>query len=223
MLHEFLTSNRNELIRRCRTNVAKRYQPAGIPSAVDRGVPLFLQQLTDILRREQITVARDTSPPESTREYSAIGEAAALHGAEMLRLGFSVDQVVHEYGDVCQSVTDMAVEQKVPIAADQFRTLNRCLDDAIADAVSAYGRANQTLIDDQGGNARARLRTYAVEHRRLIDIALASFSAIRTGNVGATGATSTLLLRTLGELRTLTEQSLPTIHLGAGNTKVARH
>ena len=183
MLYEFLTSNRNELIRRCRTKVAKRYQPLGIPSAVDRGAPLFLQQLTDILRREQITAVRDTSPPESTPEYSEIGKAAALLGAEMLRLGFSVDQVVHEYGDVCQSVTDMAVEQKVPIAADQFRTLNRCLDDAIADAVSA----------------------------------------IRTGNVGTTGETCTLLLRAQGKSRTLTEQSLPTIHFAAGNTKVARH
>ena len=223
MLHEFLTSNRNALIGRCRTNAAKSYQPVGTPSAADRGVPLFLQQLTDILRREQIAVARDTSPPESTPEYSETGKAAAPHGAKMLRLGFSVDQGVHEYGDVCQSVTDMAVEQKVPIAADQFRTLNRCLDDAIADAVSAYGRANRTLIDDQGGNARARLRTYAVEHRRLVDIALESISVIRTGNVGTTGAISTLLLRTLSGLRTLTEQSLPTIHLTAGNTNVARH
>ena len=170
MLHEFLTSNRNELIKRCREKVAKRYQPLATPAEVDNGVPLFLQQLTDTLRREQVTAARDTSGPQSTPANSDVGFAAALHGAEMLRLGFSVDQVVHEYGDVCQSVTDMAVEQKVLIAADQFRTLNRCLDDAIADAVSAYGRANQTLIDDQADNAHARLRTYAVEHRRLVDI-----------------------------------------------------
>lgn len=66
------------------------------------------------------------------------------------------------------------------------------------------------LIDDQDDNVQARIRTYAVEHRRLVDIALESFSAIRTGNVGTTGATSSLLLHTLGELRTLTEQSLPT-------------
>ena len=223
MLHEFLTSNRDELIKRCREKVAKRYQPSATPAEVDNGVPLFLQQLTDTLRREQVTAARDTSGPQSTPANSDVGFAAALHGAEMLRLGFSVDQVVHEYGDVCQSVTDMAVEQKVLIAADQFRTLNRCLDDAIADAVSAYGRANQTLIDDQADNAHARLRTYAVEHRRLVDIALESFSAIRTGNVGTTGATSTLLLHTLGELRTLTEQSLPTTYVAAGNTNVARH
>ncbi len=221
MLHEFLTSNRNELIKRCREKVAKRYQPLGMPAAVDHGVPLFLQQLTDTLRREQSTSARDTAGPESTPVNSAVGLAAAQHGAELLRLGFTVDQVVHEYGDVCQSVTDMAVEQKVTIAADQFRTLNRCLDNAIADAVSAYGSASQTLIDDQADNEHARLRTYAVEHRRLVDIALELFSAIRTGNVGITGATSRLLLSTLGELRTLTERSLPKVHPAAANTRVS--
>lgn len=223
MLHEFLILNRIELIGRCREMAAKRHRPL-VPSVeVEHGVPLFLQQLIDTLQREQSTAIRETAQPVSTPANSEVGRAAALHGAELLRLGYSVDQVVREYGDVCQSVTEMAVEQKVAIAADQFRTLNRCLDDAIADAVSAFGRANQTLIDDQAGHVHARLRTYAVEHRRLVDIALESFSAIRTGSVGATGATSTLLLHTLGELRTLTEQSLPEIHLAAANTSVSPH
>jgi hypothetical protein len=57
----------------------------------------------------------------------------------------------------------------------------------------------------------------------LVDIALESFSAIRTGSVGTTGATSTLLLRTLGELRILTDQSLPAIHLAAANASAPPH
>jgi hypothetical protein len=32
---------------------------------------------------------------------------------------------VHEYGDVCQSITDLAVELGAPISTDDFRTLNR--------------------------------------------------------------------------------------------------
>ncbi len=67
----------------------------------------------------------------------------ALHGAELLALGYSVDQVVHGYGDVCQAITALAVEREYEISTDDFRILNRCLDDAIADAVTSYGAARR--------------------------------------------------------------------------------
>ena len=68
-----------------------------------------------------------------------------------------MSQVVHDYGDVCQSVTDLAVEVNAPISTDDFRTLNRCLDEAIAGAVTEYGREqNQS---DARGRERARDRT----------------------------------------------------------------
>ena len=52
--------------------------------------------------------------------------------------GFSIEQVVHDYGDVCQSITDLAVELGAPISTEDFRTLNRCLDNAIAGAVTEF-------------------------------------------------------------------------------------
>jgi hypothetical protein len=102
-------------------------------------------------------------------------------------LGFTVDQVVHDYGDVCQCVTALAVERQVPISTDEFRTLNRCIDNAIADAVASF----------------------AAEHLRLTDIARQALTAIRTGNIGIGGATGTLLAHALDELRSLTERTLP--------------
>ena len=64
--------------------------------------------------------------------------APAHHGRELRLQGFTVSQVVHDYGDVCQSITDLAMERDAPISVDDFRTLNRCLDDAIASAVTEY-------------------------------------------------------------------------------------
>ena len=52
--------------------------------------------------------------------------------------GFTVSQVVHDYGDVCQSITDLALQLNAPINVEDFRTLNRCLDDAIASAVTEH-------------------------------------------------------------------------------------
>jgi hypothetical protein len=213
MLHEFLTSNRQALITRCRTKVAIRFEPTTVPAAVDHGVPLFLQQLVETLRLEQLTSEREVAAPEPTPAPNEIGHAAALHGADMLRLGFTVDQVVHEYGDVCQSVTEMAIEQKVRVSADEFRTLNRCLDNAIADAVTAYGQSDQVLISNQAETLHQRLKSFADEQRRLVDIAVQSYDAIKTGNVGLTGATGTLLLHALSELRSLADRTLPEIRL----------
>jgi hypothetical protein len=187
-------------------------------ATIDHGVPLFLQQLVETLRDEQNTHIRSLDS-EPTPARTEIGRAAALHGAELLRRGFTVDQVVHDYGDVCQSVTALAVEQKEPISADEFRTLNRCLDNAIADAVASFGSAHQTSIDRQTETLQQRLAVFADEHRRLMDIAIQSFTAIRTGNIGISGATGTVLAHSLEELRSLTDRTLPDINLASPRAK----
>ena len=44
-----------------------------------------------------------------------IAESAARHGGTLLRKGFTVAQVVHDYGGVCQAVTELADETRAPI------------------------------------------------------------------------------------------------------------
>ena len=211
MLHEFLTSNRTELVTRCRNKVARRRSPAEIPLALDHGVPLFLQQLVETLRLELREPHPAAFEVERSPAATEIGRAATVHGAELLRLGYTVDQVVHDYGDVCQAVIELAVEHNELIAAGEFRTLNRCLDNAIADAVTSFGSAHQVLLEDQAETLQQRLHYYALEHRRLVDIALQAYAVIKSGQVGATGATGTLLFQTLEELRSLADRTLPEI------------
>ena len=134
-----------------------------------------------------------------------------MHGAELLRLGYSVDQVVHDYGDVCQAITELAGEHDERISTGEFRTLNRCLDNAIADAVTSFGRARQVLLDDQAETLEQRLHYFSLDHRRLVDIALQAYDVIKSGQVGATGATGKLLFHTLEELRSLADRTLPEI------------
>ena len=221
MLHDFITSNRQELIRRCGTKVAARVQSAGIPAAVNHGVPLFLQQLVDTLRSEQSTSTRYDYDSKPTPAPTEIGRAAALHGIELLRRGYTIDQVVHDYGDVCQSVTALAVEQAIPISTDEFRTLNRCLDDAIADAVASFGSGRQSSIDRQAESLQERVAFFAAEQRRLIDIAFQAFAAVKTGNIGLNGATGTLLNLALTDLRSLADRTLPEIRLAPASVKVS--
>ena len=209
MLHKFLSENRDLLIERCRDKVAKRFEPTAAASEIDHGVPLFLAQLVETLRAEQATSERISDTTEPTPAPTAIGRAAALHGAELLRRGFTVDQVVHDYGDVCQSVTALAVERATPISTDEFRTLNRCLDNAIADAVASFGAARQVSLDRVTQTSQQRIVDYIADHRRLTAIAGQSFTAIKTGNIGSGGATGDLLTHTLKELDEITDRLQP--------------
>ena len=64
---------------------------------------------------------------------------------------------MHDYGDVCQAITELAVELNAPIGTDDFRVLNKCLDEAIASAVTQYAR-EQRRSDSDGDTERKNER-----------------------------------------------------------------
>jgi hypothetical protein len=222
MLHEFLTANHDELINRCKVMAGRRFEPHVTSGATDHGAPLFLRQLAATLVREQGSDRPESADTPSPERRNEIGTSAALQGADLLRLGYSIEQVVHCYGDMCQSVTGLAIEKSMPISTDEFRTLNRCLDNAISEAVAAFGTANQTLIDAQAlNNLPARLAAFVAEERRLVDIAIQSYAVIRSGSVGVSGATGNLLSHALEELQTLIERTPPEIQVIAATVAAA--
>lgn len=221
MLYEFVTSNRDELIRRCQDKVTKRANTPEIRAALGNGVPLFLRQLSDILRAETETTQRPVAGEGADASARIVGSTAKLNGAEMLRAGYSVDQVVHGYGDVCQSITEMAIELNVGISADEFRTLNRCLDDAIADAVEAYGSAHQTQLNEQTEILHDSLDQFIKDQWRLLETAIQSYAAIKTGNIGLNGATGMLLIHSLEELRALAGRAVPAIRQASARTTLS--
>ena len=221
MLHEFLTANRDELINRCRFKVALREGPLGHPE-LEHGVPRFLDQLVKTLRLE-----RKAEPLESrkvsgqvgggNRTISEIGETATLHGRELLKHGFAVDQVVHDYGDLCQAITELAFERDAPIEIDEFRTLNRCLDNAIADAVTEYSYQKETAaLDKAEFTLNERLGSLAHELRNHINTATLALTVIKAGNVGWSGATGAVLDGSLIALRRLIDRSLAEVQVAVG-------
>ena len=214
MLHQFVTSNLPELITRCRNKMAERTAPAEPPASMGHGVPLFLQQVVDTLRLEHTAPGAPVAP-EDMQATTEISRVAGIHGADLLRCGYSVDEVVHEYGDVCQAITELAGERDQDISASEFRIFNRCLDNAIADALTSYTDARDVLINDHAVTMEHRLSMFSEDHRRLLDIALLSHAAIQRGTVGQTGATGTLFLHVLEELGSLTDKTMPALRLAA--------
>jgi hypothetical protein len=212
VLHQFLTANREELIRRCRSKVSNRASPPVTSSELEYGVPLFLEQLVEALRGEQANSAAGHTVIyghwNTTPDAVESSRTAALHGEELLARGYTVDQVVHGYGDVCQAITELASERHVPLTLDEFRTLSRLLDNAMADAVAAFGR-HRELVKAWGARAvRERVAARTQEQRRLLDAALRAFDAHDLGDISLTGATQSVLEDSLRKLRALQELPL---------------
>jgi hypothetical protein len=199
MLYDFLISNCAELTNRCREMVAKR--SPRVPAADTHGVSLFLWQIIDTLSREKLTSMRSAPEPEPIPSSTEIGRAAALHGAELFRSGYVVGQVVYEYGDVLQAVTQLAAEQKALFTVDEFRTLHRCIDNATAEAVTAFASGHNRAISRPQERRQTRVAS-TNERRQMVNAAIQSFSAINPDSTELTGATDAVI-----EVRDLVGQS----------------
>ncbi len=214
MLHEFLSANRADLIERCRSKVAQRRAPKATDVELEHGIPRFLDELAEMLRHEGMPGPVRTSGESAGSEMRT---TAVQHGHELLEHGFTVDQVVHDYGDLCQAITDLACEQEVPLAVNEFRSLNGCLDNAIADSVTEFSYRRDLVLEEAGVHAlNERLGFLAHELRNLIQTATLAVSAIKAGNVGLAGATGAVLDRSLIGLRNLVDRSLADVRVTAG-------
>jgi signal transduction histidine kinase len=174
---------------------------------------LFLSQLIRTLKIEQTQSPLDSrnisGPAGGEAALSEVSVSAAQHGRDLLALGLSVDQVVHDYGDLCQAITDLAVERDAPFEVDEFRTLNRCLDNAISDAVTEFSFQKDALTADaSASDSRQKMGYFAHELRNLLGTASLAFAAAKAGNLSLSGATGSILARSLGGLEKLIAASL---------------
>jgi signal transduction histidine kinase len=206
MLHEFLSANRGAIIARTRAKVAARQAPCATEAELENGIPLFLDQLIARLRT-----------PAGTIE--ALGESASKHGRELLKRGFTVAQVVHDYGGVCQAVTELAGETKAPITAEEFHAFNGCLDEAIAQAVTEYTRTREQSIVDAGTE---RLGNLSHELRNALGAAMLSFQTLKMGSVGVGGSTAAVLDRSLRRACALIDSSIAQVRLESGSRTTER-
>lgn len=215
MLYEFLLANSEATLARARKRVAMRSAPVATEVELTVGLPVFLNQLVDALR---------LAVSSGEVNHDSIMTTARQHGSTLLHKGFTVAQVVHDYGDLCQVITELAVEQNAALSTEEFRTLNLCLDDAIAGAVTEYSQERERLIRDESTQRERTIRDEGVERlgvlahelRNQLGSAMLSFDSIKKGIVAPGGSTSTLLARSLMGLQRLIDRSLADVRLDAG-------
>jgi signal transduction histidine kinase len=226
MLSDFLANNRDDLIRRCIDKVAKRPQRAATKEQLQNGIPMFLDQLRRTLELEDGPGSAENfsisgASGGDAAALSEMGTSAAAHGHQLLTLGFTVDQVVHDYGDLCQAITDLAVERDAPFAVDEFRTLNRCLDNAIADAVTEFSvQRDALLIRQRNSEATERVGFLAHELRNALSTATLAAAALEKGNLPISGATGSVLKRSHAAMSVLITRALAEVRAETGNGEV---
>lgn len=212
-MYQFLANNREELIARCKGKVAARPHRSATERQLIHGIPIFIEQLTRTLEAEEKGMAevgaRISGAAGGDLSNSEIGLTAAAHGKELLELGFSVDQVVHDYGDLCQAITDLAVERDAPFTIDEFRTLNRCLDNAIADAVTEFSSQRDLSREvAQTAAENRRLGFLVHELRNALGTATLAVDALEMSRMPVSGATGAVLKRSHDALKRLIDKAI---------------
>lgn len=230
MLSKFLKENKSEIL-----EIAKleSLSIAGVRPTSEQlmvGLPIFFQQIVCILDIEKKkspyllvkidNKARAKAATDSDEVAMAmasghpgdveIAKSGGLLGVELFRLGYTLSHVVHIYGSLCQAITGLAVKKSIDINTIGFRSLNRCLDVAIAGAVTEF----QKLRELQNKNDEVkRCGSCAHELRNSLGTALMSFQLMKSGEVGFSGNVGQVLERSLKRMEELIGRSLTEVKL----------
>lgn len=221
-MHEFLMTHRSDLIQRCAAKAAQRPMHGGTAEQLRHGIPMFLDQLRRTLRAEQTNELGEAlrisgRSGGNSLALSEIGMAAVAHGEALQRLGYTVDEVVHGYGDLCQAITDLAFECDVRFEVAEFRTLTRCLDNAVADAVAEFSsRRDRAISKARFAEADARIGLVMNELRNALCAAMLATDALELGNLPVAGVTGSLLKRNHATLDRLLRRSLDDVRVPFG-------
>jgi hypothetical protein len=229
MLYEFLQENQKQILA---MTEKKSLVLAGVRPSSDQlkaGLPIFLQQLRGILKIEALTPRKTAHTNADAMAKAAqkndeegvahaggrpdeakLAKSAGLHGEELLRLGYTLSHVIHAYGSMCQSITELASAKNVEISAGEFHDFNRCLDIAIAGAVTAF-QAKSDI--DTSNREIEHLGSLSHELRNALGTIKLSYDLIKEGQVGFGGSVGKIMDRSLVRMETLIERSLTEVRL----------
>ena len=200
MLCDFLKENREEIISICKKKVFNDSESKPTSALLDQGLPIFYDEVIGVLQRTaKASEAAIESKDFHIKNRITKGDAAE-HGRESLRLGYSISQVVHSYGAICQSITEFVGTKSFNVEAQEFQDFNYSLDCAIAEAVTEFEDEQTKKVDK---NEVERLGFLIHEIRNSLASVSLSYDMINSGRVGNKGATSQVMKLSLERMKKL--------------------
>ena len=192
MLDSFIDANRSEIVGNCVHALQLRY-PDRTDEDLNHGFATFVDEVIDALREN----ASDSAAPRESN--------AAKHAIARKRQGFDLSRVIHDYGLVCDSISELLNKYDKQPSAREFQILNRCIDEAISHAAEAFW--SETHEEDSQEKTE-RLGFLAHEIRNAVSSANMAFELIRDGRVAADGRTADVVQRGLARIAKLVDRTL---------------
>lgn len=243
MLYEFLKENQIEILTMTENKTLELAGSRPSSTQLESGLPIFFEQLLGVLlleREERKTHQHEAEKVHSKNKAIMIkaatesdetglalasgrpdeaefAKSAKLHGEELLRLGYTLSHVVHAYGSMCQAITELATTKNINITPNEFHDLNRCLDIAIAGAVTGYEVDRTT---SENNREIEHLGFLAHELRNALNSATLAYQMIKQGTVGVGGSTSNLVDRGLKRIEQLIDRSLTEVRMRVDPTVI---
>ncbi|HJV00342.1 MAG TPA: hypothetical protein VJ752_07340 [Burkholderiaceae bacterium] len=210
MLSEFIGEHRDWLLERARTLRAGRSQLTD-NDKMEQGFRLFLDQLIESLQIEQASGAYTSGdvsgPPSGIPSHSKIGIGALAQGSAMFKLGISIDDLVHSYGDLCHAIVDLVQQESLQLEVYEYRMLNHCLDNAIATAVTEFSfQHDEAIARDSLQSHHARLSALGADLRKQLGIATTAIAALKARELTLGGVTGSILERSMLSLTKLLDE-----------------
>lgn len=212
MLADFLPTKKDEILTLTEEKALELAGNHPSSAQLKKGLPIFFNQMVEVIRNSE----KPSSPPQ--KDIKAIAEAAdrndepamaeaagrpaeaelaesaGRHGSEFQRLGYSLSHVVHAYGAICQAINEVATKSQFKISTTEFHALNRCLDVAIAGAVTGYQSLQDAKTQKECGNPT---KFSVDEIRNILTSAQVALQSIKSGSVGIGGNTGRILEESL--------------------------
>jgi signal transduction histidine kinase len=207
LLHDVLFDRRDEVIQRWKAMVQGTLSPESMSSVelIDH-LPTFLREVIAALRAEA-GLDSVTLPPDLTH-------TASDHGEQRLRLGFSLDSVVREYGALGDAIFETARAAGVHVAVDELRVISASTIHGIAGAVVEYSRQRDAELQRQHNEHFAFL---AHELRNPLGTALMAIDLLKTRAAIEVDARETNALeRGLQRMHELIDHSLDVARVASG-------
>lgn len=204
MLHELLSKNRDEIVRRCERKLRSRHADRPRDELLD-AIPGLLDEFIKAEQREAGLPVSTTMPRHS--------DQALQFGRSRYRRGYPISDLVLDIGMLSDVIGELATEQQVMLDGKSYKLFDECLDNTVAQAINSYAELERA---DTEQNVAEWVGSLGHELRNSINSAQLAFEVLKSGRVGIDSRTGAILQRSLARLESLVAQTLAAAHLRAG-------
>jgi signal transduction histidine kinase len=206
-LHEVIAANSEDVLLRWKAQIRGTLAPESTPAPeLINHMPAFLDEIVAALREDAGLLSYGTTPDNAT--------SAAVHGEQRLRLGFSLDVVVREYGMLRDAIVSSARDAGAEITFRELQVVSDSIVSGIANAVSEYTRQRDAELLRQ---ANEHFAFVAHELRNPLTSAALAFHVLKErGELPTQSRAVAAVERGLSRATELVEQTLRLARVASG-------